>query len=61
MTVYALLWTVAYEGSSLLGVYASREAADAAWAVWRQGRVTVSDDEREIHEVTLGEAAQLFG
>ena len=61
MTLYALLWSVDYEGSSLLGVYDSYESAETAWAAWRQGRVTVSDDEREIHEVTLGAAAQLFG
>ena len=61
MTLYALLWSVDYEGSSLLGVYDSYESAADAWAVWCQGSVTVSDDECDIREVTLGAAAQLFG
>lgn len=59
MTLYTLLWTVAHEGSSLLGVYASRELAEAAWDTWREGLITVRDDEREIREVTLGADARM--
>jgi hypothetical protein len=58
MTVYALLWTIDYEGSSLLGVYASREAAQSAWEVWRDGLVTVSDDECEIRAMVIGAEAE---
>ena len=30
MTVYVMMGAIAYEGSSLLGVYATREGAEAA-------------------------------
>lgn len=56
-TVYVLLHTVAYEGSSLRGVYATEEEARAAWEAWREGLMTVSDDECDIREVDVGASA----
>ena len=56
-TVYVLLHTLDYEGSSLLGVYASEESARAAWETWREGLVSVSDDEYDIREVVVGSPA----
>ena len=53
-TVYVLLHTVAYEGSSSRGVYATEEEAQAAWEAWREGLVTISDDECHIREVVVG-------
>jgi hypothetical protein len=57
MTVYLLLWTVDYEGSTPLGVYASQEAAESAWLEWREGLVTVSDDECDIRAMEIGAPA----
>lgn len=57
MTVYLLLWTVDYEGSTPLGVYASQEDAEAAWSAWREGLVTVSDDECDIRAMVIGAEA----
>ena len=59
-TVYVLLHTVAYEGSSLRGVYATEEEARAAWEVWREGLITVSDDECDIREVVVGAPAEWY-
>lgn len=59
-TVYVLLHTVAYEGSSLRGVYATEEEARVAWEVWRDGRVTVSDRECDIREVDVGAPAEWY-
>jgi hypothetical protein len=56
-TVYVLLQTLAYEGSSLLGVYATEEEARVAWEDWREGLMSAYDDECDIREVVMGEPA----
>jgi hypothetical protein len=57
-TVYVLLHTVAYEGSSLRGVYASREEAQAAWDAWAHGRgAFATPEECDICEVVVGAPA----
>lgn len=59
-TVYVLLHTFAYIGSSLRGVYATEEEARAAWEVWRDGRVTGADEGCDIHEVVVGAPAEWY-
>jgi hypothetical protein len=54
-TVYVLLHNLDHEGSSLLGVHASEEAARAAWENWRSG--IVSDNECDIREAVVGAPA----
>lgn len=56
-TVYVLLHTLDYEGSSLLGVYASEDAARAAWETWQADHPTVSPDECDIREAVVGAPA----
>ena len=53
-TVYVLLQTIAYEGSSLRGVYATEEEARAAWETWTHGRGPfATDDDCDIREVEV--------
>ncbi len=40
--MFALLSRIDYEGDELLGVYSSREAAEAAWAVYVIGDEDIS-------------------
>lgn len=57
-TVYVLFYTVAYEGSLLLGVYTTEEEALAAWEAWSKSRVAITDDECDIREVVVGAPAE---
>ncbi len=45
--MFALLSRVAYEGDAVLGLYSSREAAESAWADFRDaddfGRMVISE------------------
>lgn len=57
--VYVLLYTVAYEGSLLLGVYATEEEARAAWEAWAHDRRSFATDEDcDICEVVVGAPAE---
>jgi hypothetical protein len=60
MTVFVLLWSVPYEGSSLLGVYSTRERALDAWDVWaEESPLTSSAYDPDIREVDLDSVADL--
>lgn len=60
MTVFVLLWSVPYEGSSLLGVYSTRERALAAWSDWAaESPLTSSRYDPDIREVDLDSVADL--
>ena len=37
MAIFTLLVSYEYEGNSLLGVYSTLEAAEAAWEAWSEG------------------------
>lgn len=58
-TVYVLFYTVAYEGSLLLGVYTTEEEARAAWEAWAHDRRALATDEGcDIREVVVGAPAE---
>ena len=60
MTVFVLLWSVPYEGSSLLGVYSTRERALDAWDFWsEESPLTSSSYDPDIREVELDSVADL--
>lgn len=56
MIMYVLLGETDYEGDTLLGVYATQEAAEAAYQVW------IADQQRfdghRVQQVEVGAAAQ---
>lgn len=54
MTVYVLMGAIQYEGSSLLGVYATRAAAEAAKTAEEQDEDTIVEfDEVYIVETLV--------
>ena len=58
-TVFVLLHTVRYEGSSLRGVYATQEEAQAAWDAWAHGKgAFATPEECDIREVVVGAPAE---
>jgi hypothetical protein len=58
MTVYVLLGEMDYEGHTLLGVYASREEAEAAFEAHEEGR-SCTFDRMVVQERVLGVAAEI--
>jgi len=60
MTVFVLLLSTAYEGEILLGVYSSRERAEAASEAWVEARMSGElhgSESFEIRETELDAVA----
>lgn len=57
MIVFALLGEMDYEGHTLLGIYASREEAEAAFEAHEEGRICTFD-RMVVEERVIGAAAE---
>lgn len=58
-TIFVLLHTMPYEGSTLLGVYEREDLAKSAWDTWSHKRGSFATDKQcDIREVVVGAPAE---